>query len=172
MVALAVAFVLPGTNKAWSVEQTIAAMKKIETVHISGKNLCGGELVSFECWIRLPGTDSDSLRMRYQCGCERKTTVVVQGGTVYLYRPVENVVRILDGSKIEDLQYWYEGATIRPWLTGKLLETLKLVGRGWQQTTETDPNTGQDQFIITCKRGLDQFPVKDAHEAMADEKMT
>ena len=52
--------------------------------------------------------------------------------------------------QIKDLQYWYEGAQFSPWLTGKLLETLKLIGRGWEQTTETDPNTGKEQIVVTC----------------------
>lgn len=150
VVALAVAFIVPGTNTAWSVEQTIAAMKKIETLHISGQNLCGGKLVPFDCWVRIPAEGSNILRLRYQCGCERKTSVVVQGGTVYAYWPLGNVVRIMDGSKLEDLQYWYEGAKISPWLTGKLLETLRLIGRGWHQTIETDPNTGQERIVVTC----------------------
>lgn len=139
-----------GTNQAWSVEQTIAAMKKLETVHITGKNLCGGKMVDFECWIRVPAAGSDLLRLRYHCACERDTTLVVQGNTVYRYLPGPNLVQILDGSKIEDLQYWYEGAMISPWLTGKLLETLKLVGRGWEQTVETDPNTGKERMVVTC----------------------
>jgi tetratricopeptide (TPR) repeat protein len=149
-VALAVAFIAPGTNKAWSVEQTIAAMKKIESLHITGKNVCLGKLVNFDCWVRFQGTGSDALRLRYQCGCERKTTIVVQGDSVYAYSPVENTVRIMDGSTIKDLQYWYEGAQFSPWLTGKVLETLKLIGRGWEQTTEMDPNTGKEQIIVTC----------------------
>ena len=150
VIALAVAFTIPGTNTAWSVEQSIAAMKKIDTLHITGTNLCHGQPTPFDCWVRSPGAGSDSFRMRYRCGCERNTTIVVQGGTVYAYSSVENVVRILDGSKIEELQYWYEGAKLSPWLTGKLLETLKLIGRGWEQTVETDPNTGKQQIVITC----------------------
>jgi hypothetical protein len=150
VIALAVALIVPGTNKAWSVEQTITAMKQIESLHITGRNVCQGKLVDFDCWVRLQGTGSNALRLRYQCGCERKTTVVVQGDTVYAYSPVEKAVRIMDGSKIKDLQYWYEGAQFSPWLTGKLLETLKLIGRGWEQKVETDPNTGKEQIIVTC----------------------
>lgn len=149
-IVLAMVFFGTGTDKAWSVEQTIAAMKKLEAVHITGRNLCGGKMVDFECWVRAPAEGSDLLRLRYHCGCAWSTTLLVQGNTVYRYRPKENVVRILDGSKIEDLQYWYEGAMISPWLTGKLLETLKLVGRGWEQTTATDPNTGRKQILVTC----------------------
>lgn len=149
-VLLAVVFFGSGTDKAWSVEQTIAAMKKIEAVHITGQNLCGGKMVDFECWVRTPTEDSNFLRLRYQCGCERHTTIVVHGNTVYQYLPNENLVCILDGSQMEDLQFWYEGAMISPWLTGKLLDTLKLVGRNWEQTTVTDPDTGKEQIQITC----------------------
>lgn len=149
-ILLAVVFFGSGTDKAWSVEQTIAAMKKLETVHITGKSLCSGKVVDFECWVRAPAEGSDLLRLRYQCGCEKKSTIVVRGNTVYQHRPRENVVYILDGSQIESLQYWYEGAMISPWLTGKLLETLRLVGRGWEQTVATDPNTGKEQMVVTC----------------------
>lgn len=149
-IVLALIFISTGTDKAWSVEQTIAAMKKIETVHITGMNRCGGRMVGFECWVRPPAGGSDVLRLRYQCGCEKKTTIMVQGNTVYEYRGRENVVNILDGSKIEDLQYWYEAVKLSPWLTGKLLDTLKLIGHGWEQTVETDPNTGKERILVTC----------------------
>lgn len=148
--ALAVVFFGTGTDKAWSFEQTLAAMKKIETVHITGKNLCGGKMVDFECWVRTPAEGADLLRLRYQCGCEKKTTIVVQGNTVYEYRGRENVVNVLDGSKIEDLQYWYEGVRLSPWLTGKLLETFRLIGQGWEQTVATDSDTGKEQIVVTC----------------------
>jgi Tetratricopeptide repeat len=128
-ILLGVVFFGQGTDKAWSVGQTIAAMKKVETLHITGQDICGGEQVDFECWVAWPGADADVLRMRYQCGCERKTTVFVQGDTVYEYSPVKNKVHIMDGSEIEELQYWYEGAQLSPWLTGKMLETLKLILR-------------------------------------------
>jgi len=142
--------IVPGSNKAWSVEQTIAALKKIETVHITGKTRCRGKIVDFDCWVHTPAEGSDLLRLRYQCGCEGKTMVLVRGNTMYEYRPQMNAVHISDCSKLENLQYWYEGVKISPWLTGKLLETLRLVGRGWQQTTETDPNTGKEQIVVTC----------------------
>ena len=149
-ILLAIVFFGSGTDKAWSVEQTITAMKKIDTVHITGRTLCRGKPVDFDCWVRALAEGPDQLRMRYQCGCERKTTLVVQGSTVYRYQPKENLVNILDGSQIEALQYWYEGAMISPWLTGKLIDTLKLIGRNWEQTTAIDPNTGQERILITC----------------------
>lgn len=150
VILLVAGLLIKGTSTAWSLEQTIAAMKKIETLHISGKDLCHGEQVSFECWVRLPSKGSDGLKMRYQCGCKRKTTIVVQGGTVYRYYPVENVVTTLDGSRIEDLQFWYEGAKLSPWLTGTLIQTLRLFVDDWSQTVETDPDTGRQQILVTC----------------------
>jgi outer membrane lipoprotein-sorting protein len=146
-ILLAVVFFGTGTDKAWSVEQTLAAMKQLETVHITGKHSCDGEIVDFQCWVRLSHDGSNRLRLRAQWESE---TVVVQGNTVYTYSPVKNVVEVLEGSTVKDLQYWYEGAGISPWLTGRLLETLRLVGRGWEQRVLTDPNTGKEQIVITC----------------------
>lgn len=147
LIALAIVTLDRGTNTAWSMDQTIEAMKRLETAHITGKHICGGKVADFNCWVRAPGEESNFLRLRFQCDRE---TVVVQGDTVYDYSPAENIVTILDGSKIKDLQYWYEWAQISPWLTGRLLETLQLVGRGWEQKVETDPNTGKEQIIVTC----------------------
>jgi len=149
-ILVALVFFAQGTGQAWSVGQTIAAMKKIETLHITGRSLCGGQWGDFECWVAQPGAGADALQMRYQCGCSRKSTVFVQGDTVYEYSPVENEVHIGDGSKIEDLQYWYEGAQLSPWLTGKMLEVLRLIGRDWEQTVVTDPDTGAEQILVTC----------------------
>ncbi len=147
---LAMVFLGRGTNKAWSVEQIHRRHEEDrDSPHHRHESL-SRPADPLRLLGTFPGAGSDSFRMRYRCGCEMNTTVVVQGGTVYMFLPVENVVRILDGSKIEELQYWYEGAKISPWLTGKLLETLKLVGRSWQQAIETDPNTGKQQIVITC----------------------
>jgi hypothetical protein len=147
---LATVFLMRGTSPAWSVEQTIAAMKKVKVVLMTGKGYCNGQRVDFHFWVRPPGDGSESLRIRYQCGCERKTVIVVQGHTLYRYFPTENLVTVGDCSRLEDLQYWYEGAQFSPWLTGKLLDILKLVGRGWQQTAVTDPATGKEQIHVTC----------------------
>jgi tetratricopeptide (TPR) repeat protein len=156
-VALAVVLIVPGTDKvAWSMEQTIDAMKKVEAVHITGKTICRGKRVDFECWVRTPPEGSDLLRLRYQCGCERNTTVVVQGKTVYWYEPAEKAVNVLDGTQMMALQYWYEAAKISPWPMAKLLENLQLVGRDWQQTTEKDPNTGRERIVVTCNHPLSQ----------------
>jgi tetratricopeptide (TPR) repeat protein len=56
----------------------------------------------------------------------------------------------MDGSKIGDLRYWYEGAQLCPWLTGTLIETLRLFVDDWRQTVQTDPNTGEEQILVTC----------------------
>jgi outer membrane lipoprotein-sorting protein len=149
-VLLATVFLMRGTRPAWSVEQTIAAMKKVKVVLMTGKGYCDGQRVDFRFWVRPPGDDSEALRMRYECGCERHTVIVVQGHTMYQYFPTENLVTVSDCSQLEDLQYWYEGAQFSPWLTGRLFDILKLVGRGWQQTTVTDPATGKEQIHVTC----------------------
>lgn len=150
IIVLAMVLLGRGTNAAWSVEQTIAAMKKVKAIHITGWGICEGQPMTFNFWVQPPGEGVDSLRIRYQCGCRRRTLIVVQDHTMYRYFPAENSVTVGDCSQLEDLQYWYEAAKLSPWLTGKLLDVLKLVGHGWQQTPGTDPVTGREQIEVTC----------------------
>jgi tetratricopeptide (TPR) repeat protein len=133
---------------AWSVEQTIKAMNQLKTLHIKGLTYYGADLVNFECWVKGPDEKSDVLKMRY---VSPKKTVVVQGDLVYEYWPYENkLVKVKDGSQYPDLQYWYEGAKLSPWLVGKALETLGRLVADLRQTVQTDPATGREQVIVTC----------------------
>jgi len=63
---------------------------------------------------------------------------------VYAYLPAEKVIRIRDGSKMQDLQYWYEGAKISPLADGQAARDPEAGRSRLEQTTETDPNTGKE----------------------------
>jgi hypothetical protein len=136
---------------AWSVEQTIAAIEQVKNLQIKGTALWGAdsdpELVNFNFWILSPGENSEPLKMRFEC---EKRIIVVQGNVAYECRPDEKVARIKYGPGIPDLKYWYKAAELSPWLTGKMLETLRLFSDDWNQTTQIDPNTGKEQIIVTC----------------------
>ena len=138
-------------STAWSVEQTIAAIQQVKNMQIKGIAIWGPdsehEHVNFNFWIRSPGENSEPLKMRFEC---EKRIIVVQGNVAYEYRPHEKVARIKHGPGIADLKYWYKAAELSPWLTGKMLETLKLFSDDWNQTTQTDPNSGKEQIIVTC----------------------
>jgi hypothetical protein len=132
---------------AWSVEQTIAAIKELKTLHIKGKTYYGSDLVDFECWIRSPGRESDFLKIRYQS--ERKT-VVVRSNVVYEYWPKDKLLKIEHGPRIPGFEFWYRAAQLSFWPTGQMLKTLKLFSDDWKQVTQKDPNTGKELVLVTC----------------------
>ena len=136
---------------AWSVEQTIAAIEQVKSMHVEGTALWGPdsepELVNFSFWILSPGENSEPLRMRFEC---EKRIIVVKGNIAYECRPDEKVARIKHGPGIPDLKYWYKAAELSPWLTGKMLETLRLFSDDWNQTVRKDTESGQEQIIVTC----------------------
>jgi hypothetical protein len=154
-VVLVAAFVLTTLDRsaatAWSVEQTIAAIEQVKSMQVEGTALwgpdSGPELVDFNFWILSPGENSEPLKMRFEC---EKRIILVRGNVAYECRPDEKVARIKHGPDIADLKYWYKAAELSPWLTGKMLETLRLFSDDWNQATQIDPNSGKEQIIVTC----------------------
>ena len=152
---LVAAFVLitldRSTGTAWSVEQTIEAIQKLETLHIKGKCFCGSdsdpEILDFNFWIEHLDEDSQSLRMRFECD---KFILIAQGKTVYECRPKEKVAKIVDGPDIAELKFWYKAADFSPWLTGKMLQTLRLFSDDWNEEIQYDSSTGKKQILVTC----------------------
>lgn len=152
---LVAAFVLTTFDRfagtAWSVEQTIAAIEQVKSMQVIGTALwgpdTGPESVDFKFWIQSPGENSEPLKMRFEC---KKRIVVVKGNVAYECWPHEKVARIKHGPDIPDLKYWYKAAELSPWLTGKMLETLRQFGDDWNQTIRKDTESGQEQIIVTC----------------------
>lgn len=152
---LIAAFVLINLDRsagtAWSVQQTIAAIKELNTLHIEGKAYWGPdsdpELVDFNFWVQFPNEDSALLKMRFECD---KRIVIVQGETAYQCWPKEKVAKIMNGPDIPELQAWYKGAEFSPWLTGKMLWILKQFSDDWTEAVRFDPGTGKKQILVTC----------------------
>jgi len=149
---LVAAFVLTTWDRstAWSFEQTIAAIKQLNNLQITGKMNYWSETIDFNCWIRCPDQELELGAIRLEC--ERMTMVArFRDETVYFYWPREKVVLITkQGSEIEDLKFWYQAAQMSPWLTGKIVETLRLFTDDWKQTIVTDPESGKEQVHVTC----------------------
>ncbi|MBN2595017.1 MAG: tetratricopeptide repeat protein [Sedimentisphaerales bacterium] len=149
---LLAAFVLATWDRstAWSFEQTIAAIKQLKNLQIAGKMNYWSEIVDFNCWICCPDQESESGAMRLEC--EKVTMIArLQDETVYFYWPRENIVMITkQGRDIEDLKFWYQAARMSPWLTGKIVDTLRLFTDDWKQTVVTDPASGKEQVHVTC----------------------
>ena len=140
-----------GTDEVWAVEQTIAAIKKLNTLHVKGTSFWGPdsnpELVDFDFWVQFPDEDSEVLRMRFECD---KRTVIVQGKTAYECWPKEKVAKIVNGPDFAELQIWYKSAEFSPWLTGKMLWVLRQFSDDWKQVVQYDSGTGKKQILVTC----------------------
>jgi len=151
---LAAAFVIMtwggSGSTAWSFEQTIEAIKQLKTLHITGVMDYWSEPLDFNCWIRCPDGQSQPGAMRLEC--ERLTMVArLRDQMVYFYWPREKLVLMTtQGREIEDLKFWYQAAQLSPWLTGKVVETLRLFTDDWKQTVVTDPVSGEEQVHVTC----------------------
>lgn len=151
---LAAAFVIMmwggSSSTAWSFEQTIEAIKQLKTLHIKGVTNYWPAPVEFNCWIRCPDGQSQPGAMRFEC--DRLIMVArFSDETVYFYWPKEKLfLTTRQGREIEDLKFWYQAAQLSPWLTGKVVETLRLFTDDWKQTVVTDPDSGKEQVHVTC----------------------
>ena len=151
---------------AWSVEQTIAAIQKLETLHIKGECFWGPdsdpEILDFDFWVQFPDEDSEVLKMRFECD---KRIVIVEGKTAYECRPKEKSVNIVNGSDFAELQIWYKAADFSPWLTGKMLQTLRLFSDDWKEVIQYDPSTGKKQILVTCS-----YPSDASYSIVVDDE--
>ena len=151
ILAVTLSIWMHGTNKVWAVEETIAAIQKLNTLHIKGKCFCGSdsdpEILDFNFWIEHLDEDSKSLKMRFECD---KFILIAQDKTVYDCRPKEKIAKIVDGPNIAELKFWYKAADFSPWLTGKMLQTLRLFSDDWNEVIQYDSSTGKKQILVSC----------------------
>ena len=137
---------------AWAIEQTVEALDKIQTLVISGTDRYGSESIPFKFWFRISDQSPGSFDMRYECD---KQTIVVRGIRAWAYWRNENTVKIYENVKtsdgmMRDLRFWYKISQLSPWITGKMLATLKLFADDWQETYGKSERTGQDCVFVTC----------------------
>ena len=151
ILAVTLSIWMHGTNEVWAVEETIAAIQKLNTLHIKGKCFWGPdsdpEILDFNFWIELLDEDSKLPKMRFECD---KRIIIVQGKTVYECWPKEKVAKIVDAPDIDELKFWYKAAEFSPWLTGKMLQTLRLFSDDWNEEIQYDSSTGKKQILVTC----------------------
>lgn len=148
IVVLGIILLDKSTTPAWAIGQTVEALEKIETLTITGVSSYGSEQIPFKCWIKFSGQNSKTLNIRYEC---EREVVVVRDNLAFGYNPRSNKVVIFSGPKIhQNLQVWYKIRELSPWVTGRILEVLKLLTDDWQETYEKDPQTGSDSVIVTC----------------------
>lgn len=136
------------TAPAWAIGQTVEALEKIETLTITGVSSYGPEQVPFKCWIKFSGQDGKSLNIRYEC---EREVVVVRDNLAFGYDPRSNKVVIFTGPKFhQNLQVLSKVRELSPWITGRMLDVLRLLTDDWQETYEKSSQTGSDIVIVTC----------------------
>jgi len=135
---------------AWAIEQTIQALKNIQTITITGTTVYYEDNVPvykpFKCWIKL-GDKNGDLLMRVESPRE---IAVVQGDKVYFQEPGSNTVEILEGQKIHNLKFWYKVMELSPWLSGKMLQILKPLADDWREEYGIHKKTGRDCVFVHC----------------------
>ncbi len=147
MVLALVCFHMFRSEPAWAIEQTIKKIKNINTIFISGTTIYDGDqYLPFQCWIKLDDKDGNLL-MRFESDREK---AVVQGDTVYCQKPDTTRVKIYKGSNITNLKFWYQAMELSPWLSGKILQTLKPLADNWQEEYGKNEKTGRDSVFVTC----------------------
>jgi len=150
VVVLSITLLDKSTAPAWAIGQTVEALEKIETLTITGVSSYspGPEQIPFKCWIKFSGQDGKSLNIRYEC---EREVVVVRDNLAFMYGPRSNEVVIFSGPKShQNLQVWYKIRELSPWITGRMLDVLKLLTDDWQETYQKSPQSGSDIVIVTC----------------------
>jgi hypothetical protein len=158
--AVVIVAVLIGVNMlkgtpAWAIEQTVEALENIKTLVITGKDFWDSEVVPFKFWIRSSEDKDELFDMRFE---NEKQIIVVRGTEAWAYWQEENTVKIFEDvttsdGMMRDLRFWYKIAELNPWITGKMLATLKLFATDWQETYGKygkEEQTGRDCVFVTC----------------------
>ncbi|MHC4310098.1 MAG: tetratricopeptide repeat protein [Planctomycetota bacterium] len=136
----------------WAIEQTVQALKNIQTVTITGTTVYHDanntpEYKPFKCWVKL-SDNNDNLLMRFESPRE---VVVVQGDKVYFHRPGSKKVKIYEGQMIHNIELWYKVMELSPWLSGKILKTLKPLADDWQEEYGNHAKTNRECVFVNCR---------------------
>lgn len=153
--ALVVLIVIGGlwqgsANKAWALEHVLTALERVRTIHVRGTLLYGeeSEPKAFSLWVQAPGEDSGPLRLRFECS---RLVIILEGERVYMCRPDKGRALLRHGPEIEYFMPWYDAVELGPWISGKMFKALQQVFADWEQSVVTDPETGREKIIVSCR---------------------
>lgn len=134
---------LDGARPAWALDQSIAALQSVRSVHMSGKQ--AGD-VPCECWIKpkAGGDELDSLRFE-----SKNLIAVVRNDTVRAYLPASNTAEVLEGQYVQALRAWHLALELRPWVGDTLLAQLKERAANWYESYGRDQR-GRDCVFVQC----------------------
>ena len=139
----------PGAGgAAWAIEQSIAELWEVQTLHISGTTLCGGQPGPFECWLKREGPGG-KFAMRYESDCE---LVVARDGRTHLYSPQRKTVWVAQGLEIGNVAFWSNKIfDLRSWVAGILFRQLKRWAEDWDESYGPDEASGRECVFVTFR---------------------
>jgi hypothetical protein len=137
---------------AWAIGQTIKALKGVRSIVIRGVGYDDGTASPFTLSIRPSQDGGEGFDMRFECADQLD---VIRGKKAWVYLADKNVVMIYDDvttsyGMMRDLQWWYDVASLNPWITGKVLAAAKHVAEDWEEVYGQDERTGRDCVFVTC----------------------
>ena len=137
---------------AWAIEQTVEALENTRTLVICGTDYWGSTSIPFKFWIRFSEDKNGLFDMRFE---SEKQIIVVRGTKAWAYWHDENAAKVYEDvttsdGMMRDLRFWYKIGQLNPWITGKMLATLKLFADDWQEIYAKDEQTGQDRIFVNC----------------------
>ena len=152
VVAVLIGFNMLKGTPAWAIGQTVKALENIQTLVITGTDSWDSESIPFKFWLRFPENKEDLFEMRFE---SEKQIIVVQGTKAWSYWEEDNVVKVYDNvttskGMMRDLAFWHKIAEHNPWITGKVLATLKLFSNDWQEDYSKCEETDRDCVFVTC----------------------
>ncbi|MBN2131225.1 MAG: tetratricopeptide repeat protein [Sedimentisphaerales bacterium] len=140
---------------AWAIGQTVKVLKSVRSIVIRGVGYDEGTASPFTFSIRPSRDGGEGFDMRFEC---ENQLVIVRGKKAWVHLPDKNVVMIYDDvttsyGMMRDLQWWYDVASLNPWITGKVLGAAKHVADDWEEVYGQDERTGRDSVFVTCAYG-------------------
>jgi len=134
---------LDGARPAWALEQSIAVLQNVRTVHMAGMQASG---TPFECWIRAqPGGERVEC-LRFE---SPDVVVVVRGEEVQAYFPRNNTAELLSGSFTQAVRAWHLVVELRPWVGDTWLTQLQGQATNWEESAWRDER-GRDLIFVRC----------------------
>jgi len=140
-VGLLVTILHQSATPAWAIDQTIEALKEIETIYLAGSFIGeDGSMEEFEAWARPNPKDSSiSGDFRLHEGNKQTAVVSTQKNLTFAYYPIANTVYISRGIN----RFCY------PWLGSAFFREMKRSAEDWQQFYGEDKETGRDCVFVT-----------------------
>jgi len=142
-VVLSITLINQTATPAWAIDQTIAALKNVKAVHLSGYAKYPDQPRQvFEIWA-MPNSADESVSGNFR--------LTEADRHISIANEKENITYVYTRNPRGDIVYITEGLNrgCDPFPTSDLFRQLKEIGRNWKETYGKDSKTGRDCVFVT-----------------------